>query len=51
MLNESKEENACYNIENVLRKLSDADAKSCKMFAVYDICREDAFELKQLIEE
>ena len=49
MLNESSEENICYNIENVLRKLSDADEKSCKVFAVYDICREKIDRYPQLV--
>ena len=42
MLNEPDIKDVCYEIEKALRSYSEAAVnKACKVFAVYDICRED----------
>ena len=50
MLNELDINDVCYEIEKTLRSYSAiAVNKACKVFAVYDICREDIGKLPELV--
>ena len=51
MINSKKIADALFPIENRLRILSKAGKGSCYVFAIYDICRTKADELKKLIDE
>ena len=51
MINSKKLADALFPIEDRLRILSKAGKGSCYVFAIYDICRTKADELKKLREE
>ena len=51
MLNENEPSKILYNIENMLRQMSTLSNGFCYVFAVYDICRTSAAEIKDLIKQ
>ena len=49
-MNESNPSKVLLPIEKILRALITTGAGSCYVFSVFDLCRKDATELKNMLE-